>query len=111
MHYADSSLGVVTLNSTSNAIFDPIRTDGLLFTPDFFVQNLTVFRSRGFVAVPISPFYVKKSTFRNFTQFFDGGAACRPRRDHRAMYSSSVNFFPNFKPLHSALGARIAEKS
>jgi hypothetical protein len=81
------------------------------FTLDFFVQNFTVFRSRGFVAVPISPFYVKKSIFRNFNQFFDGGAACRPRRDHRATYSSSVNFFPNFKPLHSALGARIAEKS
>jgi hypothetical protein len=53
----------------------------------------------------------KKSIFRNFNQFFDDGAACRPRRDHRATYSSSVNFFPNFKPLHSALGARIAEKS
>jgi hypothetical protein len=81
------------------------------FTRDFFVQNFTVFRSRGFVAVPISSFYVKKSLFRNFNQFFDGGAACRPHRDHRATYSSSVNFFPNFKPLHSALGARIAEKS
>jgi hypothetical protein len=105
------SLGVVTQNSTSNAIFDPIRSDGLFFTRDFFVQNFTVFRSRGFVAVHISSFYVKKSIFRNFNQFFDGGAACRPRRDHRATYSSSVNFFPNFKPLHSALGARIAEKS
>jgi hypothetical protein len=105
------SLGVVKQNSTSNAIFDPIRSDGLIFYSRLFVQNFTVFRSRSFVAVPIFPVYVKKSIFRNFNQFFDGGAACQPRRDHRATYSSSVNFFPNLKPLHSALGARIAEKS
>jgi hypothetical protein len=89
---------------------DPLRWSNFLLET-FFVQNFTVFRSRGFVAVHIYSLCVKKSIFRNFNQFFDGGAACRPRRDHRATYSSSVNFFPNFKPLHSALGARIAEKS
>jgi hypothetical protein len=77
----------------------------------FFVQNFTVFRSRGLVAVPIAAFYVKKSIFRDFYQFFDCGAACRPRRDDRATYSSSANFFLNFKPLHSSLGARLAQKS
>jgi hypothetical protein len=75
MHYA-ASLRIVTLNSTSNAIFDPIRTEGLVFTPDFFVQSIVVFRSTGFVAVPITAFYVRKAIFRNFYQFFDCGAAC-----------------------------------
>jgi hypothetical protein len=63
------SLRVVTLNSTSNAIFEPIRTEGLLFTPDFFVQNFMVFRSIGLVAIPIAAFYVKKRFFAIFTTF------------------------------------------
>jgi hypothetical protein len=109
MHYADS-LRVVTLNSTSNAIFDPIRTEGLFLLETFFVQNLLVFRSIDLVAVPIAAFYVKTRFFALFTSF-STGAACRPRRDHRATYSSSVIFFLHFKPLYSSLGARIAQKS
>jgi hypothetical protein len=89
---------------------DPLRWSVFLLET-FLCRTSRSFVHEGFVAVPISPFYVKKSIFRNFNQFFDGGVACRPRRDHRATYSSSVNFSPNFKPLHSALGARIAEKS
>jgi hypothetical protein len=37
------------------------------FTANFLVQKFTVFRSRGFVAVPIAAFYVRKSIFRNFS--------------------------------------------
>jgi hypothetical protein len=91
--------------------FRPDPHGGTFFTRDFFVQNFLVFRSIGLVAVPIAAFYVKMSIFRNFYQFFDCGAACRPRRDHRATYSSSANLFLNFKPLHSSLGARLAQKS
>jgi hypothetical protein len=91
--------------------FRPDPHGGTFFTRDFFVQNFTVFRSRGLLAVPIAAFYVKKSIFRDFYQFFDGGAACRPRRDRRATYSSSANFFLNLKLLNSSLGARLAQKS
>jgi hypothetical protein len=104
-------LGVVTQNSTSNAIFDPIRSDGLIFYSILFCAELHGLLFTKLRSCSHFSFYVKKSNFRNFNQFFEGGTACRPRRDHRATYSSSVNFFPNFKPLHSALGARIAEKS
>jgi hypothetical protein len=48
--------------------FDPIRAEGL-FLLQTFVQNFTVFRSRGLVAVPIIAFYVKKRFFAIFTSF------------------------------------------
>jgi hypothetical protein len=91
--------------------FRPDPHGGTFFTRDFFVQNFMVFRSIGLVAVPIAAFYLKKAIFRNFYQFFDCGAASRPHRDHQDTYSSTVNFFLIFKPLHSSLGARLAQKS
>jgi hypothetical protein len=68
MHFADN-LG--TQNSTSNAIFDTIRTEGVegLFTRNLLVQNFTFFRSIGLVAVAIAEFYVKKRYFASFTSF------------------------------------------
>jgi hypothetical protein len=104
------SLRVVTLNSTSNAIFDPIRTEGLFYSRLFCAElhGLSFKRSRSRSHRCV---LCEKAIFRNFYQFFDCGAACRPRRDHRATYSSSANFFLNFKPLHSSLGARLAQKS
>jgi hypothetical protein len=102
---------VVTLSSTSNAIFDPIRTEGLFFTRDFCAElhGLSFNRSRRRSHRCV---LCEKSCFSQFfTSFFYCGPACRPRRDHRTAYSSSVNFFLNFKQLHSSSGARIAQKS
>jgi hypothetical protein len=74
------------------------------------VQNLALFRSRGFVAVAVAALYVKKCDFSQFLLVF---------RLWRRLSTSSrpsgyvyviCDFFLNFKPLDGPLGARQVPK-
>jgi hypothetical protein len=49
--------------------------------------------------VRIDAFYMKNAIFRNVNQFFDSGAACRLRRDHRGHLRVICEFFPKFQVI------------
>jgi hypothetical protein len=88
-----------------NSISDPHRET--FFTRDLFVQNFMTCRSRGLVAIAIAR-YMRKSRF--FAILTSLSTVAPPAGLGRATYSSSGNFFLNFEPLHSSLGARQVPK-